>query len=138
MQKKCKICGEEKSESEFYSPISRRVCKKCKNKTTAPNSRNYTSRNKELVLRHYSPDLKCACLKCPFPFPGIDFLSLDHINGKGDHGREIRRRLYQWIKNNNFPKGFQVLCYNCNLAKRANKECPHTLPSAEPSTETNS
>jgi hypothetical protein len=126
--KTCRVCKREKPNTDFYSDKKRMVCKKCKNKRTAPISRNYTTQNKELVLRHYSPDLKCACKKCPYPYPGIEFLSLDHINGKGEHGREIRRRLYQWVKNNNFPKGFQVLCYNCNLAKREHAECPHNNP----------
>lgn len=121
----CNKCKLEKPETAFYPPKGRRVCKRCKNKLTAKTSRYYTARTKELVMRHYSPKLKCACKKCPYPQPGISFLSLDHINGKGDHTRSIRRRLYQWIKSNSFPTGFQVLCYNCNLGKRNNKNCPH-------------
>ena len=36
--------------------------------------------------------------------------------------------LMHWIIVNNFPKGFQVLCTNCNFAKgivRNNNKCPH-------------
>ena len=33
--------------------------------------------------------------------------------------------LGQWIKKNNFPKGFQILCHNCNVAKGIYGECPH-------------
>ena len=127
LMKTCRICKTEKPETDFYSDKKRLVCKKCKNKPTVKTSRDYRVKLKEEVLRHYSPTLKCSCKNCPYPYPGIDFLSLDHIDGKGDHGREIRRRLYQWIKNNNYPEGFQVLCYNCNFAKRGNKECPHNL-----------
>ena len=122
----CVKCKENKPETAFYPPVSRKVCKRCKNALTTKTSRDYRRELKNLVLRHYSPDLQCACPKCPYPKPGIDFLSIDHIEGKGDHDHEIRRRLYQWLKNNNFPDGFQVLCFNCNFAKRGNKDCPHT------------
>jgi hypothetical protein len=125
LMKTCKVCKKDKPIEDFYTDKKRCVCKKCKNEKTIIPSRNYRLRLKEEVLRHYSPDLKCACKKCPYPYPGIEFLSLDHIDGKGEHGRSIRRVLYQWVKNNKFPKGFQVMCYNCNLAKREHSECPH-------------
>lgn len=123
--KLCNKCLKIKPLADFYADKSRRVCKKCKNHMTLPTSRIYTARNKALVLRHYSPELKCSCLKCPFPYPGIDFLSLDHIDGKGSHTQSLRKHLYHWIKSNGFPAGFQVLCFNCNLAKRAGTACPH-------------
>ena len=35
--------------------------------------------------------------------------------------------IYIWLKNNNFPEGFQVLCFNCNCGKARNKGiCPHS------------
>jgi len=61
----------------------------------------------------------------------VEFLSMDHIDGNGSqHRREIKVSsgdgLYKWLKKNNFPSGFQVLCYNCNLAKAHNNNiCPH-------------
>ena len=121
---KCKI---NKPETSFYAPASRKVCKRCKNLLTPKTSRDYRANTKILVLKHYSTDLKCACPKCPFPYPGIDFLSLDHIKGRGKHDRKIRKMLYQWVKVNKFPDGFQVLCYNCNLAKSGKAECPHEI-----------
>ena len=58
------------------------------------------------------------------------FLSIDHINGGGNkHRKEIGRRggnnFYRWLKKNNFPDGFQVLCYNCNFSKGMYGSCPH-------------
>lgn len=123
--RKCTKCKTTKPETAFYPPKGRKVCKRCKNKLTAKTSRQFRVELKEMVLRHYSPDLRCQCAKCPFSYPGIAFLSLDHINGKGEHKREVRRRLYQWIKNNGFPEGFQVLCFNCNLGKSGSGKCPH-------------
>jgi len=33
--------------------------------------------------------------------------------------------LNQWLVTNNFPKGFQILCWNCNFAKGMLGKCPH-------------
>ncbi len=35
--------------------------------------------------------------------------------------------LNQWLITNNFPKGFQILCWNCNYAKGVFGECPHKI-----------
>jgi len=59
---------------------------------------------------------------------GIDeplTLTLDHINNDGAaHRKEIGTtggaKLYVWLKRNNYPRGFQVLCMNCNYAKQRN------------------
>ena len=32
--------------------------------------------------------------------------------------------LNRWIIQNNFPKGFQILCQNCNFAKGHYEKCP--------------
>ena len=34
-------------------------------------------------------------------------------------------KLNRWLKNNNYPKGFQILCWNCNFAKGVLGQCPH-------------
>ncbi len=58
----------------------------------------------------------------------MDCLSIDHIHGNGrKHRREIGlsgQGFYQWLKRNDYPAGYQVLCMNCQFIKRAeNKEC---------------
>ena len=57
------------------------------------------------------------------------FLVLDHVNGNGNkHRKEIgtsSTNLQLWLKKNNYPEGFQVLCYNCNNAKYYKGICPH-------------
>src|ERR1039457_3298548 len=57
----------------------------------------------------------------------LNFLGMDHMNGGGAaHRREIGRgNITHWLTKNNFPKGFQVLCHNCNLAKGFYGHCPH-------------
>lgn len=81
-----------------------------------------------LVLNAYSNnDIKCACCG----ENEINFMALDHINNDGaKHRKEMNNgkggsQIYQWIINNNYPTGFQVLCHNCNLAKGFYGECPH-------------
>ena len=59
-----------------------------------------------------------------------EFLSLDHIHGGGNAQRKANRlqngyTFYCWLKKNNFPPGYQVLCMNCNFAKRYTMVCPH-------------
>ena len=58
------------------------------------------------------------------------FLTVDHVNNDGaEHRKSIGkggRRLYMWLRRNNYPVGFQLLCFNCNLGKARNKGvCPH-------------
>lgn len=56
------------------------------------------------------------------------FLTMDHVNGREDVGHKgmLSKDLYLWLARNNFPEGFQVLCFNCNHGKYLNGgECPH-------------
>ena len=73
-----------------------------------------------IALKNYGD--KCACC-------GEEdraFLSIDHIDGGGSkHRREIKHSIYSWLKQNKYPKGFQVLCHNCNQAKGFYGKCPH-------------
>lgn len=77
------------------------------------------------VLQHYG--LQCAC--CGESH--YEFLAIDHINGNGrQHRKSIDKGLssgqfYRWLIKNNFPKEFQTLCHNCNLAKGFYGQCPH-------------
>jgi hypothetical protein len=34
-------------------------------------------------------------------------------------------RFYSWLRRNNYPEGYQVLCFNCNIAKGLYGVCPH-------------
>ena len=94
-------------------------------------------RNKEKTLQvytHYSNGSpKCACCGVT----GIEFLTVDHIIPKLEMvkdskmikmGFRVTRKasnLCKWLVTNNFPKGFQILCWNCNFAKGKLGQCPH-------------
>ena len=75
------------------------------------------------VLTFYSGNPpKCQCCN----EKTLEFLTIDHINNDGrKHRKETKTTLVKWIRKNNFPKGFQILCYNCNCAKGVYGECPH-------------
>jgi len=83
--------------------------------------KTYRDKNKELVFEHYGK--KCACCG----ESNIKFLTIDHINGGGTkHRKNIKIKMYSWLKKNNFPEGFQTLCFNCNWGKYHNNGvCPH-------------
>lgn len=77
-----------------------------------------------LALEHYSNGLiECACCGENNQI----FLTIDHINNDGNnHRKQISSGgLYQWLKSHNYPKGFQVLCYNCNMVKGHYGMCVH-------------
>lgn len=77
----------------------------------------YTRRlqSKRDALAYYSKGTY-TCADCGFK--GDEFtLTLDHIQDDGClHKQEQRYKqsFYIWVVKNNYPKGFQVLCHNCN------------------------
>ena len=82
------------------------------------------------VFNYYcNNEIKCNC--CGEKH--IEFLTIDHIDcGKLIHGKNKKPNnhnsgtpFYRWLVSNNFPDGYQVLCYNCNCAKGFFGWCPH-------------
>ena len=69
----------------------------------------------ECLKRYSSEEIKCVL--CGENH--VEFLAIDHINGGGNkHRKEIgggSDSSYAWLKKNNFPPGFRVLCNNCNF-----------------------
>jgi len=56
----------------------------------------------------------------------LECLNIDHIKGGGRaHRRKTGTVLYIWLKQNNYPPGFRVLCTNCNFARGRYGYCPH-------------
>jgi len=90
--------------------------------------KEYRQRIKDAVFAAYGGYI-CNC--CGITEKSV--LCLDHINNDGyRHRKEIGFRggigIYLWIVKNQFPPGFQVLCYNCNQSKRINNGvCFHKL-----------
>ena len=97
---------------------------------TAIKRRRQRMDTKIMVLTVYSKGTpKCACCG----FSNLDGLGLDHIEGrkKMSHSRELSSDdLRMWAKREfnktgEWPEGLQVLCHNCNGAKRDLAVCPH-------------
>ena len=69
------------------------------------------------TMKHYSPNL--VCQKCGFG--DIRALSFDHIKGGGNKQSKNTGRgsynLCRWLKKKDYPKGYQILCMNCNFIK---------------------
>lgn len=85
--------------------------------------KSYHKRRYEALCAYGGTPPKCKCCG----EKSIEFLSFDHINGGGlKHLKEIGRgNLLLWIRKNNYPKGFQILCHNCNFSKGHYGYCPH-------------
>jgi hypothetical protein len=88
-------------------------------------AKQYRRLIKQCVMDHYGKICKCC------GEDNIAFLNIDHIDGNGNtHRKEIGKSsgigFYTWLKKNNFPEGFQTLCFNCNIARYKNGGiCPH-------------
>lgn len=88
---------------------------------------------KSRVVEYYGGKCLC-CGEAELPF-----LTIDHINEDGaEHRRQIfpnrtyklsgGDHFYRWLEKNNYPAGFQTLCYNCNIGKHRNSGvCPHQI-----------
>lgn len=85
--------------------------------------RAYSQRIREEAISKYSYGMNCCACCGEYE---MDFLAIDHINGGGNkHRKTFKGSLVAWLKRNGYPKGFQVLCHNCNMAKSLYGRCPH-------------
>jgi hypothetical protein len=78
------------------------------------------------ALQHYSGKKTPRCCCCGETI--YAFLTLDHIEGNGAaHRRETRyTQICSLLQRQGWPKGYQVLCYNCNFGRAKNGGvCPH-------------
>jgi len=84
---------------------------------------------KREVMAHYSGGPVPECKRCHYL--DLRALTIDHIEGNGSaHRRELKGggvRMYQWLKANNYPLGFQVLFMNCQFIKKC-ENVEHSNP----------
>jgi hypothetical protein len=105
----------------------RNECKDCNRERIRLAQVKMRQKLREEIFAHY--DNKCACCG----ESEAAFLTIDHVNNDGaEHRRELGKPsgtvFYFWLRKNNYPEGFQALCWNCNCGKRINKGvCPHEL-----------
>jgi hypothetical protein len=152
-ERRCKLCSQTKPAESFTGGAWQcRACLNARNHaryheryavseefkaTRKIKSRGYYKANKEQhnqrvrARNQYLRDLvfevygrSCAC--CGESMR--EFLTVDHINNDGNrHRAEIGgTAIARWLVKNNFPPGFQILCFNCNIAKHVyGGRCPH-------------
>lgn len=98
-----------------------------------PKQFHYRLRMKKAAFDAYGGQ-RCSCCK----ETELSMLTIDHIGGWGAaHRRQLRlesgqsnisgggMHIYRWLRQNNYPEGFRVLCWNCNLAIHLCGYCPH-------------
>lgn len=115
----CIICGLRPPKSGLKSCS---VCRKQHRRKYGVKKKLLYHQFKKEVFQHYGN--KCAC--CGEATE--QFLTIDHIKGDGSIHRRQTKRMWicRWLVENNYPKGFQLLCWNCNIGKFHNNNiCPH-------------
>lgn len=106
--------------------VVKRRHSQARRKKLAEYARRCRAKAKRECFEHYG-GMKCACCGEIEPL----FLTLDHI----DSDRSVRQKyggsapsnsFYGFLRGMGYPKGFQVLCMNCNWGKARNGGvCPH-------------
>jgi hypothetical protein len=108
-----------KNNPERVAQYTRNWVERNREKKRASNNAWHLSVKKQ-VIEHYGGKCEC-CGEGEF-----DFLSIDHINGGGNkHRALIYNHIYIWLRQNNYPSGFRVLCHNCNMSRAFTGSCPH-------------
>jgi len=117
---------------EYYRRpgIAEKYSKRNKNPLRKEYIRNYQKiKYKEIrlqVINHYTNNKhECQCKKCDVN--GLGFLTIDHVNNDGKKDRKGRCALQvvTGIIKNNYPKSYQILCFNCNSSKAIFGKCYH-------------
>ena len=78
-------------------------------------------------------DSNIPCCRCCGENSHLDFLTIDHIESRkmSGHKRTFNgTQLNAELKKKNFPNGFQVLCWNCNMVKGFYGKCAHEVEKA--------
>jgi hypothetical protein len=115
----CNVCKIERMKKYYQNNLEYRI--DYRNGNRDETNRKYCKYNGKIkieILTHYGNG-KCACVICGES--RLPCLSIDHINNDGGQQRKIQRltgvRFYKWLKDNNFPGGYQTLCMNDQFLK---------------------
>lgn len=145
MNIRCYGCKENLPEAQFFRDSTRKrgrnaYCRSCTRTRQRIAMRKHRLVIKLEVLTHYGgTPPTCAC--CGETL--LEFLTIDHINGGGTRERMVSvvsvdgRTYTRWkwgseiyfrLRRQGYPEGIQVLCMNCNWARRSHGGCPHQKP----------
>lgn len=121
----CKVCTRmavnKRSEANREARrIKDRIWRRENRELHLSNKKKYRDRIRKEVIEKYGGKCKCCGES------NLVFLAIDHIDGGGGkHLKQIKYQISIWLRKNNYPSGFQVLCHNCNMAKYILGVCPH-------------
>ena len=85
--------------------------------------RNHRIECLKIYSKRISNSSEPICSKCGHKDEG--FLQIDHIYGVTSKDGRGGSALIVYLRRNNYPEGYQVLCSMCNLAKHNSEKCPH-------------
>jgi hypothetical protein len=118
----CSWCGREFTGSMEF----RRYCSAACRDAALKDRRSAAHRAQRIEALQAYGGLVPACACCGEAT--LLFLALDHVNGGGrqHHLETGGGGFYVWLRKNNYPEGFKVLCHNCNFGRQLNGgTCPH-------------
>ncbi len=134
----------ETSNARYKRNKENKTCRFCGNKTVNGASFCEAHKQKQKVYRKQLRNTAIdkyggpICVGCGETEPVL--LQVDHIGGEGNkHRRKIGKgnasagsgyNFFLWLKNNEYPPGFRILCANCNIRALhkipfPNEEAPH-------------
>lgn len=119
----CRECNRKRSNEEYHRARKNPAQWAKRSAARKQCGKALVARRKQTVINAYGG--RCACCG----ESTLDFLTVDHLNGDGAaHRKSLREQgkvFYDWLVKNNFPSGFQILCYNCNSSKGTGDMCYH-------------
>ncbi len=128
-KKRCAKCRRVRPLGEFWKNgcgIGGRkpICVRCDRRRVAVWSHRALVKARMEAIARYGG--KCACCG----ESRYEFLAIDHRRGGGSRHRLSGQftpgnGFIKWLKRNGWPKGFRVLCHNCNSALGYYGYCPH-------------
>lgn len=129
---KCRPCGNKASKASEKRHREERTKRRHMRYLKNPEfykekAKNERIKERTLALKAYGGEYpKCVCCG----ESQVEFLVLDHINNDGKIERKkygTGNAYYRSLRKRGYPKGVQILCHNCNMAKEFYGECPHKL-----------
>jgi hypothetical protein len=115
----CEVCGAERKKELQKINVKNNYTRVKKYRREW--AREKHAETKKIILTHYGKNGRLRCCWHGCKIIDVDMLSLDHIddNGKEDraNGQKPGAQLYIKLVKQNFPAGFQTLCFNHQFKK---------------------
>jgi predicted nucleic acid-binding Zn ribbon protein len=97
----------------------RYFCAQCARERKRASAAYSRRKDREAAISHYGG----RCAECGEE--ELLFLTIDHVSDDGAaHRQRVGPVINRWLRQNSYPSGFQVLCYNCNLRKGIRARSP--------------